>query len=477
MRYPTHLAVLACVLTSVATALAQATPPVQPKVVETPLPPAVELPGPELLAPDLPPGPIRAADAARLALRHQPLILAATAGLQSAEAQSQQARSAIRPSVSVGGNFTDLVLETGGTRSVGASSTSSEVNLAAVSVPRVTIARSGSQVSATVSRLFYDSGHTRHVVRQAVAGERSAAADLTRVRSDVVLWVKQAFYQYLQAVRLIGVAEQNLRNQDYHLALAQARLNSGLGLPLDVSRAQAARAQAIYDLSAARNTAAQARVSLAELIGLDPRTPIEPADSYEPVVEPTDLAEVTQQALRQRPEMIQAQANLDAARFALNAARTFNSPAVVGSLSLAHQHIKSSPSGQQLGVGVGVQWAPFDGGFTAGLVKDARAASQRVQSEMDSTRLAVVADVSAAYLNLKTAEQRVSTAQTEIYNAEEAVRLAQGRYQTGVGLFLDILDAQATLDQARANHVNAISAVDQARAALAHAVGTPPPEP
>ena len=57
------------------------------------------------------------------------------------------------------------------------------------------------------------------------------------------------------------------------------------------------------------------------------------------------------------------------------------------------------------------------------------------------------------------------------------MRLAEGRYRAGVGTFIDVTDAQAALLTAQTNRVNAQSAVDQARAALAHAIGAPLPAP
>jgi outer membrane protein TolC len=80
--------------------------------------------------------------------------------------------------------------------------------------------------------------------------------------------------------------------------------------------------------------------------------------------------------------------------------------------------------------------------------------------------------VAQAYLNLQTARQRLTTAEAEVANAEEALRLIEGRYRAGVGLMVEVLDAQNSLLTARTNHVNARSALDQANAAMARAVGT-----
>jgi len=148
----------------------------------------------------------------------------------------------------------------------------------------------------------------------------------------------------------------------------------------------------------------------------------------------------------------------------------------VGSFGVLQRGNDFPPEGNAVTVGVAVQWTPFDGGFTKGRVKEAQAALQAAQSQMDSTRLGVIADVSSAYLDLRTAEEKIATADAEIANAEEALRLARGRYQAGIGVFIDIMDAQTALDTANTNRVNAVSAVDQARAALSHAVGNPVPK-
>ena len=60
----------------------------------------------------------------------------------------------------------------------------------------------------------------------------------------------------------------------------------------------------------------------AETIGVDPRMPLLPADSGEPAVIPVDPKQLTEQALRQRPEISQAQASIDAAVHGISAAKT-----------------------------------------------------------------------------------------------------------------------------------------------------------
>jgi len=432
-----------------APAFAQQTPPIVPKIKETPLPAPVTLPPPPAVSPDVPNRPLTAEEAAAIALHHQPGITIAQASINAAKGRVKQARSGLLPTVHGTAGYTNTALNP-------------------ADLP---VLNNGYQLSASLNQLIFDFNHTRDVVREAQAQQTAAGANLTRAQSDLVLQVKQAFYTYAQNIRLVSVNEANVKAAQSHLALAQARLNTGLGLPADVVRAQTAVADAIFNLNLANNNAANSRVALAELMGIDPRTPVEPADTSEPPMATNDVNALVNQAIAQRPEMKQAQANIVASRYGLSAAKTSNAPALTATAGWLQRGSDFPPGDDTLTYGVALQFTPFDAGLTAGRVEEARANLQAAQAQLDSTRLGVISDVSQAYLNLRTAEQRAVTADAEYANAQEALRLVEGRYKAGMGTFLDVLDAQTALVTADTNRVNAISAVNQARAALARAIG------
>ena len=446
----------------------QPTPPIAPKTQDIPLPPAVELPAPPTPS-ATPEQPLTADEAARIALRLQPDVTVADAGITAAAGRTQQARSGLRPNVGVGASYTR-------DQSISGSSSRSSTGGTGGTVEGDRFGgSSGTRISANVGQLLFDFNRTRNLVREAAARERAAGANLTRVQSDLVLRVKQAFYTYVQNTRLVGVNEINLRNRQEQLALAQARLNVGLGLPADVVRAQTAVAEAVFDLQQARNTASTSRVELALLMGIDPRTPLQAGDSSEPAIPTDDVNALVDTALGQRPEVVQAEATLQAAGFGVSAARRTNAPSVSANVGANARGDSLVPRSSSLSAGLVLQWSPFDGGLTRGRVQEAQANVTTAQADLTNAQLTVTSDVSQACLNLRTAEQRVVTADAQIVNAEESVRLAQGRYRAGIGTFIEVTDAQAALLTARTNRVNAVSAVDQARAALARATGAPIP--
>jgi outer membrane protein len=451
-------------------AFAQLTPPVTPPVQETPLPPPVVLPSATGAPADVPTTrPLTADEAAALALHYQPTLVGAQGQLLSAQGVTQQVRSALGPQVGTAGSY---LASAGGNGGVGGfSGTGGLGSGGSASIGGVP---AGWNLSATVRQLLYDFNHTRDLVRQASAQERSAGAALTAAQATLVFQVKQAFYLSLQDERLIDVAQENVKNQQGHLAEAQARLNTGLGLPLDVVRAETAVSDAIFGLTQAQGAASIARTNLALALGVDPRIPLEPADNPETANVGDDVVALGAQALARRPEILVAQEDLNAAQWGLSAARTTDAPVFSGVAGWVDHDTTFPPESSTVGLGVGATWTLFDSGFARGRVKQAGGAVQSAQAQLASTRLAVLGDVDQAWLNLKTAEQHVVTAQAEVINAREGLRLAEGRFRAGIGLFLDVLDAQAALVTALGNQVNSLTAVNQARAALAHAVNADP---
>ena len=62
-------------------------------------------------------------------------------------------------------------------------------------------------------------------------------------------------------------------------------------------------------------------------------------------------------------------------------------------------------------------------------------------------------------------------ANNEVDNAQEGVRIAEGRYRSGLGLFLDITNAQALLLGAQTDQDQARQALDLARTRVRFATG------
>ena len=452
-------------------------PVVAPRTVPTPVPRKPEVPPPPSPTEEALNRPITADEAVRIALLRQPNIAIAQSEVGAAQGRTQQVRSGLAPTLNVtaGYNYLNTISGSGtnvsGGGSVGAGGNSGGVVTGGGT--GTTASNNGFNVSATARQLLYDFNHTRDLVRQAAALERAASQNVSRVQNDTAYQVKLAYYTFQQNIRLVAVNQANVENRQRQLDLARARLNNGLGQPVDVATAETSVAESVSQLIVARANADNARVNLALQIGIDPRTPLTASDTGEPDPPSTDVTLLSDAALRTRPEVLLAQENIQANRHGLDAAKSTNSPVISGTLGITSRGSGVPPQDSSFVLGGTISFSPFDGGLTAGRVREARANIATAEGQLASARLTVVSDVAQAFVNYTSAVQRVSAANGQVTNAAENVRIAEGRYRSGFGQFLDIINAQNQLLTARTALATASGALEQARAALFRAVGTP----
>jgi outer membrane protein TolC len=124
-------------------------------------------------------------------------------------------------------------------------------------------------------------------------------------------------------------------------------------------------------------------------------------------------------------------------------------------------------------VGLTLQWNIFDNGVTSASVNEMRAQLRKYQSVATQIADSIRLEVHNDYIDLRTAEENIATTKIAVARAEEDYHLAQIRYVEGVGLNLEVIDAQERLTQARTNYFSAFYSYYVAKASLEKAMGVP----
>lgn len=436
-------------------------PPPRVQDLQTPSP--IVLPGPDTASPGVTNAPLSADEAARIALHFQPSLGTAVGNLVTAKGRVVQVKAGQLPQITAAGGYDNLQSLSG----YGSQPTQAPSGFLLGPLSPVD-AWTG---EVYLEQLIFDFNKTRNLVRQSQANEQAALSNLSQAQSDLVYNVKNDFYQYAYAERLVEVNQQNLDNRQRQLDLANSRMGAGIGLPSDVVIAETSKSQAILGLNVARDNAQQAKVNLLTDMGIDPLTPINVGAAEEapyPMDSPKPLLEI---ALRRRPEIRAAEQNLVASKYGLSAARAVDLPILFAGLSAGTRGNQFPLSDSTASLELGITVPIYDGGFRAGSIELSKGQVTAAQSQLQTEVLAVKQDVTGAYLELKSAEQRVTIADNEVANAREGVRIAEGRYRTGLGLFQDITTAQQLLLDARTDQEQAEQGRSQARARVRHATG------
>ena len=116
-------------------------------------------------------------------------------------------------------------------------------------------------------------------------------------------------------------------------------------------------------------------------------------------------------------------------------------------------------------------WDFFDGGGTQGRIREARAGAEKAEVNLVDKTRRIEQEVRTAYSRLIEAREVLQSQKKVVEQAEEAVQLADVRYEAGSGIQLDVIDAEAALTEARTTQIEAVRNYLVARARLERAIG------
>ena len=286
----------------------------------------------------------------------------------------------------------------------------------------------------------------------------------------LIYTVTQEYYQLLSAAGQRRAAEANLKNAEAVADATQARFDNGLATLPDVLEAKSAAAQAAYDLQIRVGDEKKAMGTLATLLTA-------PADSQLKVQSIDDLAipetlpdaarELIEQALRNRPDLLQQIAAINAAKAEQQRAKKAYYPVLTfdGDYGRLRGYGEQPPyastysSGTVYDATLRLSWTFFDGGRRHSELEQAKAAELRAQSALNLKQDQIESEVWNAYANAETALRQRQAATALLRASQESYDLSADAYKYGVRNVLDVLQAERQLAAARSEDVTARAAV------------------
>lgn len=309
------------------------------------------------------------------------------------------------------------------------------------------------------------------------ANLKGAEAVVERVKQQVILDVKQTYYQFLLAQAGVEVAMRTLASADENLRVARARVAAGVAPRFDEVQAEVNQANARQTLIRGRNAVALAQHGLDAVMGLPLDTVLHPRETMTIVAVRSEIGALVRRALENRPELAEHQARLAAALAAIEIARAGGRPALVLSGGPTYGNATGVTAGASVAFGWSVTLSAtvplFDGGLTAQRVREAEARVEQLRVVEAQLRQSVELDVRRAMLTFSSAAEELTAADKIIEQAQEGLRIANVRFAAGVSTNLEVITAQTSLSQAEANRIQALFNVNVARAQLERATGGP----
>jgi outer membrane protein len=378
--------------------------------------------------------------AEQIAIQNHPQVQAAADLAVEAKAEVTQAKSAYYPIAN--GSVTAVDAENNSRVAAGALNNS------------IIYEREANGVM--VNQLVTDFGRTHELVKSSNLHAKAQQENVVTTRADVLLAVDQSYFGVQKAEAELKVAQETVKARqlvsDQISALEQNKIKSGLDVSfanVDLGEAQLLLVQAQNDLDA---TNAQ----LAAALGYGDGRTFELEEEPLPPAPPTDFADLLQQAIHDRPELIGMKLDAESAHAYATAERDLWLPTIsaagaagltpVGAPQLAPRYAAG---------GVNVNIPIFNGHLFGALRTEAKSRAQADDQYLRDMQNKIVRDVRTAWLNANSAFQRIALTDQLLKNANQALDLAQQRYKLGLSSIIELSQAQLNETQAELQSADA----------------------
>ncbi|MBD2234215.1 TolC family protein [Phormidium tenue] len=338
---------------------------------------------------------------------------------------------------------------------------------------------STSTTAGSTLRTDYDlglSGERSARIRAAERQVRVSELQVEQTREELRLNTTTDYYAVQEAIEQIRISQAFLEAAERNLGDTQLREEVGVGTRFDVLQAEVQVANARQTLNQAISQRQISQRQLARRLNIQPSIDLTTLAVNIAGAWPLSLEESIVLAFQNRAELeqflverefndAQRQASLAAVRPNLGVFAQYGVQSLLSSSSGASSSIDDGFS-----LGAQLNWRLFDGGAARAAADQSEIDIETDESEFESARNDIRVQVEEAYYTLVSNQSNIDTASVAVNQAEEALELADLRFNAGVGTQLEVINAIRDLTEAQGNLVTAVLEYNRALARLERAV-------
>ncbi len=385
------------------------------------------------------------------AYQNNPQLNAQRAQVRSTDENVPQALSGYRPKVAVtasaGYQYTDTLLNTGGTNALtGGPTVTSSINHG-TNAPR--------SASLTVTQTLFNGQQTANKTRAAesqVSGSREA---LRFLEQSVLLSAATIYMDYLRDSAIVEVQKSNVRVLEQTLKQTRDRFNVGEVTRTDVAQSEAQLAAGNTQLLAAQATLTTTRANFRRIIGNEPEAlaPGSPVDRFLPGTLPAAV----ELSLIENPNVTAAMFGIDVNYLQVKVNEGALLPTVSLQAAVQQSYEQTMTVFRSFGASAIAQvTAPiYQGGAEYSLIRQSKENLAQQRLVLEQTRDQTRANTVTAWSQLVAGKAQVASAQAQVTASEIALNGVREEAKAGQRTTLDVLNAQQALVNARVALVTA----------------------
>jgi outer membrane protein len=389
--------------------------------------------------------PITIDDAVRLAVQNSPLTVASRNGERSGEAGVNFAKAAFLPSLSLSYGATNQ----GGTQFI-------QGTPVPISGLPWTYTR-GISSNLTV----FDGGAHWYNYKAAGANLDAAVASDVSQRYSVALSVKTQYFAILAAREQEAAARRQLEEAQQALQVSSAKMLAGAATRADSLTSALSVGTAQLAILNAQNALLNANAALTRLVASPVMVTAVAADTSDIGRVDVDAGALMKMAL-EGPAVRAASAQYAASQAAHKTATTGYFPQISASGNYG-QNPKATqgfeggggPTSTSTRFGISASYNIFNNYAREQSLILARIAEDNAQANLRDAKFLAQQNLTTYLVNYQTAQQTIALQLLQIQSAVENLRVQTQRYNIGTALQVDVTTAEAALDLARFNLIQA----------------------
>ena len=303
-----------------------------------------------------------------------------------------------------------------------------------------------------------------------------ASEQVRAKRQDIVREVRRLYYAIQQAESSSRAMDEAVKLYRETVALTSRYVSEQVVLRGDNLTAQTRLAQAEEELVRLHDEADSRKEQLNSLMGRDILT----AFSVTPVLEAAEINVISiegarERALVQRTEIHQARLRLDATEQDRRIQESQRIPDVTANLTSVRTLNYNNFVPQVLNsVGITVTWEPFDWGRKKSQLAEKELAIEQARNTLADVQSQVIIDINDKFRKLRESRGQLRVAQLAREASAENFRVIQEKFSVQASLVKDVLEGQASFEQAGSDYRQALLSYWNARTEFEKALGEEP---
>lgn len=294
----------------------------------------------------------------------------------------------------------------------------------------------------------------------------AASAGVALKKAEIQADVSAAFYGVLAAQERLRLAESSLEVAQRASDAASKRVQAGKISPVEETRSRIAESSVRLELNQAKSALNIARKQLTALWG-NALPSFSEADGRVDSIETVPVLDQLVQRLDQAPALQRARLEVDTRSALVDVEKTRATPDV--SITVGAKRNEELGLNQAV-LGLSVPIPLFN--RNQGNIQEALSRADKARAEVAALRIQLETALARAYERLETARQAATSYQDDILpGAQSAFDAAVKGFEFGKFSFLEVLDAQRTLVQAKSQYLNALLQAHEATADIKRILG------